>query len=144
MSQSELPRHADITRFAFDTVDGETVAIDTVSGSLMLLTGIGPWLWECLAAGSSVDAVLADVEARFGASASGSVRSFFEQLAEHDMLTDKPSGLSGDAAAGPAAPEPTPPAHFTPPALETFNEIADIIAMDPIHDVDPSRGWPHR
>lgn len=143
MSPSELPPHADTTRFAFDTVDGETVAIDTVSGSLMLLTGSGPWLWECLAAGSPVDEVLADVEARFGVSTLDAVRLFFEQLAEHGMLTDAPTRISGDAASGPAAPKPTPPEHFTPPALETFDEIADIIAMDPIHDVDPSRGWPH-
>lgn len=130
---------ADTIRFAFDTVDGETVVIDTVSGSLMLLTGIGPWIWECLAAGEAVDALVRRVEAGFGAEAAGQVEQFMGALAEQQMLVA--AGAAGPAGAAPEA--AALPEQFSAPGLETFNEIADIIAMDPIHDVDPSRGWPH-
>lgn len=133
---------ADTIRFAFDTVDGETVVIDTVSGSLMLLTGIGPWIWECLATGEAVDALVRRVEAGFGAEAAGQVEQFMGALSEQQMLVA--AGAAGVAGALGAAPEAAAlPEQFSAPGLETFNEIADIIAMDPIHDVDPSRGWPH-
>ena len=160
---------ADTIRFAFDTVDGETVVIDTVTGSLMLLTGIGPWIWECLATGEAVDALVRRVEAGFGAEAAGQVEQFMGALAEQQMLVAAgaagvagaagaagaageagaagsvgAAGAAGSVGAAGAAPEAAAlPEQFSAPGLETFNEIADIIAMDPIHDVDPSRGWPH-
>jgi hypothetical protein len=49
---------------------------------------------------------------------------------------------SQDVAAGSEGPALVEP--FAPPMLEKYDEIADIIAMDPIHDVDPDKGWPHR
>jgi hypothetical protein len=36
------------------------------------------------------------------------------------------------------------PDSFAPPALERYDDIANIITMDPIHDVDQSAGWPRR
>jgi hypothetical protein len=36
------------------------------------------------------------------------------------------------------------PENFESPAMEHYDQIADIISMDPIHEVDPAKGWPHR
>ena len=36
------------------------------------------------------------------------------------------------------------PDRFVAPAMERYDQIADIISMDPIHEVDPAEGWPHR
>jgi hypothetical protein len=63
---------------------------------------------------------------------------FLEHLVEPQMLLPgKPP--SAPAAAVPSAPWP---ATFVEPVIERHDEIADI--MDPIHDVDPAMGWPHR
>ena len=44
--------------------------------------------------------------------------------------------------AAPAAAAMLPwPEQFTAPVLERYDDIAKIIAMDPIHDVGPG-GWP--
>jgi hypothetical protein len=29
-----------------------------------------------------------------------------------------------------------------PPTLETFEDLAELIAADPVHDVDVEAGWP--
>ena len=36
------------------------------------------------------------------------------------------------------------PDTFVAPTLERYEDIADIIAMDPVHDIDTTKGWPHR
>ncbi|MCE9629706.1 MAG: PqqD family protein [Planctomycetia bacterium] len=129
---------ADTTRFPHDTIDGETVIIDATCGHLFLLTGLGPWLWHRMIAGHSIDGLSAEVAARFGAEAEDATRRFLGELVANGMLQPQSS-------AEPAAGEPAAlPDAFVPPAVERYDEIADIIAMDPIHDVDPTKGWPHR
>jgi hypothetical protein len=54
--------------------------------------------------------------------------------------------LRTDAPPSPASPEIHAewPATFVTPVIESYDEISDIINMDPIHDVDQDRGWPRR
>jgi len=35
-------------------------------------------------------------------------------------------------------------APFATPVVEVFNDLADLIAIDPVHEVDASAGWPMR
>jgi hypothetical protein len=42
---------------------------------------------------------------------------------------------------------PTPPSapkeRFEEPALEGFTDLEDLLLLDPVHEVEPSRGWPY-
>ncbi len=130
--------YANARKFPHDTVDGETVIIDSVHGRLFLLTGSGPWIWQRMVRGATIDGLADDAESRFGPEAGAQVRAFLEALAEHGMLTQEAQDVP-EASADVPLQEP-----FAPPQLEKYDEISDIIAMDPIHDVDPNKGWPHR
>lgn len=130
--------YADTRRFPHDTIDGETVIIDSTAGRLFLLTGFGPWIWQRMIIGQTTAGLAGDVAARYGAEAGRHVEAFLAALAENEMLTSEPGEVqvvAGDLSL---------PEAYTPPGLETYDDIADIIAMDPIHDVDPTKGWPHR
>lgn len=131
-------RFADTGRFPNDTIDGETVLIDTEKGYLFLFTGIGPLLWQRLWSGISPGALVDEVKAHYGESAAEPTRTFLEALEAADMLRiDAPLDRS-------PAPDLVWPSEFVAPALEQYDQIADIIAMDPIHEVDSSKGWPYR
>jgi hypothetical protein len=128
---------ADTARFVHETIDNETVLLDSVRGHLFLFTGSGPWLWHRMQRGGTIDEVVHEVSERFGAEAAGPTRQFLDSLSASGMLlTERPAGE-------PSAVLPYPDA-FAPPVLEKYDDIADIIAMDPIHDVDPAQGWPRR
>jgi len=133
-------RFADTGRFPNDTIDGETVLIDSAKGHLFLFTGIGPQIWQRLATGASADTLVEEISARYGPTAATPARAFFEALDQAQMLrNDLP----------PSAPPAQPaslvwPENFESPAMEHYDQIADIISMDPIHEVDPAKGWPHR
>lgn len=131
-------RFADTGRFPNDTIDGETVLIDTQKGHLFLFTGIGPQIWGRLGSGISPESLVDEVTSRYGEGAAAPTRAFLEALRVAEMLR-------GDAPAGqPPAVDVSWPSVFVAPALEQYDQIADIISMDPIHEVDSSRGWPHR
>lgn len=130
--------YANTRRFPHDTVDGETVIIDSTAGRLFLLTGLGPWIWQRMLIGHTADGLVGDVSAKFGAEAGSEAGVFLASLLENEMLRSDQGDPPVEGSVPPM------PATFVPPALETYDDIADIIAMDPIHDVDPTKGWPHR
>ena len=131
-------RFADTARFPHDTIDGETVLIDSENGHLFLFLGIGPQVWERLLAGASVDGLVNEVGSRYGAAAAAPTRAFLDALEQAEMLRND---LAPSAA--PASASTTWPEIFVAPTLERYDQIADIISMDPIQEVDPSKGWPH-
>ena len=131
-------RFADTARFPHDTIDGETVLIDSENGHLFLFLGVGPQVWERLLAGASVDGLVNEVGSRYGVAAAAPTRAFLEALQQAEMLRNDLAPSAAPASASTAWPE-----IFVAPTLERYDQIADIISMDPIHEVDPSKGWPH-
>ncbi len=131
---------ADTARFPHETIEDETVLVDSQLGHLFLFTGLGPWLWQRMRRGGTVDGVVEEVTERFGADAAAPTLSFLETLVEAKLLRPD-AALAG--ALGEDIGMPCPDV-FTIPAMERYEDIADIIAMDPIHDVDTTKGWPHR
>jgi hypothetical protein len=124
-----------VSRFAHETIDDETIVIDAETGHLLLLTGFASILWSHLVGGASPEALISAVDARFGTEAGAATRSFLRKLCAAEIVV-------ATTAARPAAASPLPwPKQFTEPVLERYDDIAKIIAMDPIHDVAPT-GWP--
>ena len=128
---------ANTTRFPHDTIDGETLLIDSESGHLLMMTGVGPLLWQRLLAGVAVEPLAAEVADRFGPAAGEDCRSFLQVLAEAGVVIPATAAVA-------EAPALDWPDSFAAPVLERYDDIANIIAMDPIHDVDQSAGWPRR
>jgi hypothetical protein len=140
------PITIDSARCAHETVDGETMVIDTTTGHLLLLGGIGVHLWEHLRRTTTRDHLVSMVTGRYGALAGAEASAFVDELAASGLVI---AGPPGDGVASvDAAPDadgstgPEWPAEFESPVLERFEDIADIMAMDPIHEVDTSLGWP--
>ena len=126
---------ANTARYPHDTIDGETLLIDTESGHLLMIGGVGPLLWQRLLGGVTVGSLVAEVAARFGADAGEACRDFLRTLAEAEVV------IPAATAAAEAAALDWPDA-FVAPMLERYDDIANIMAVDPIHDVDRSAGWP--
>lgn len=114
---------------AAEVLDGEAIVIDLVSGSFFSFSGWASWAWESLAAGVDVDEltpVFAEV---------GGVHEFVDGLVAAGLLVPR-----GDLP--PADPPPRPD---TPPValeLERFDDMADMIKLDPVRDVSRESGWP--
>ena len=120
-------------RFPSETIDGETILIDSEKGVLFLLSGLGPWIWNRFTGGADRTAVIEAVAAAFGEPAAATTATFIDSLVASAML------VVSEATSAEAMPLPE---SFVAPAMEIFEDISEIIMMDPIHEVDPSAGWP--
>jgi hypothetical protein len=123
------------SRFPHETIDDETILIDAETGHVLLLTGCGSVLWCHLVGGTNSEVLASEVDARFGSEAGAATRRFLHELRAAEIVIPT-TGTVPAATVAPPWPE-----HFTAPVLERYDDIAKIIAMDPIHDVGPE-GWP--
>ena len=67
------------------------------------------------------------------------VAEFLEQLRKHNLITET-SAVRADAGPEPAADHR---GHWEPPMLSVYEDMKDLLLLDPIHDVD-EQGWPAR
>lgn len=121
-----------------ETLDGETIIINLVTGSYYSLNEQGTLLWDHLRAGytpSSICARLTELYPHEAARIESSVAACMETL-----LTD---GLIAPLTAGVRTELPLPDATdtFVPPAIVKYDDMQEMLLADPIHDVDTS-GWP--
>lgn len=137
----------DEKRFPHETIDGETMIIDAISGQLIMIGGGGPTILDIVRRGISRVDLLSAVGERYGRDIANGVLSFIDELIASGMLAEKEQiKLSDSVSASPDVPDLQDvswPASLSLPVIERYNDVAEIIAMDPIHDVDAS-GWPKK
>ncbi len=122
-----------------ETFDDETVVVNLDAGTYFSLTRLASAVWVALP-GSTVDEIVDQLVDRYDAGREAiepPVRAFVEALVDE--------GLVGPADGRTPARTPLPPVPdtFEAPAFEKFDDMQDLLLLDPIHDVDPS-GWPTR
>jgi hypothetical protein len=123
-----------------ETVDGEVIAIDLVSGSYYSLAGSGPAVWELLGSGASEADIRAALAGRFDAdeeTIASAVSTLLGELRESGLIVnDEQPGevVATTGGAGTKGP-------FEAPRLERYTDMKDYFLLDPIHEVDTA-GWP--
>lgn len=109
-----------------ETFESEAVIINIASGYYFSLNGAGTEIWQLF--GQARDP--AEIEQRFSAEQ----MEFVAQLRTQELLlaSDDPAvQLSGEIIA------------TETPKLERFDEMADLLQFDPVHDIDlDGDGWP--
>ena len=123
-----------------ETVDGETIVIDLATGTYYSLRGSAPEIWSALTGGATVESAVAYLRTLYDTppdDLSEAVQAFFGKL-ETERLIAPGAGTSAPARMN-GAPHGRP---FEQPQLEKYEDLQDIILLDPVHKVD-DRGWPH-
>ena len=128
---------------AIQEIEGEAILINFDSGSYYSANASGALLLERIQRGDSPEAMAAQVAARWAlsqAEASDAVAAFLEQARVEGLIVPDEAA----EATGPVRPVSCPttaPSAFVAPKLEKFEDLQDLLMLDPIHDVDQA-GWP--
>jgi hypothetical protein len=129
--ESDAAITVDSSRCTFETLGDETLVIDTTTGALFVLRGLAVGVWSALTLGAARPSVLVlEATTRYGPETGEVLRSMFDGLA----------GVFSTATVETAVIDW--PEVADPPTFERFDDIADILTLDPIHDVLPEAGWP--
>lgn len=130
-----MPTLLNTSQFDVEDFGEEIVLVNLETGVYFTVKGSGPTLLRALRAGLSADDLHRAVEAQSGTERAAEARAFAEQLVAEGILTvDETAGVSQAGAAGLALDEA--------PVLQKFDDVSDLIKLDPIHDVS-DLGWPH-
>ena len=135
----------DEARFAHETIEGETMIIDTVHGRLIMVSGGGPFVLECLRQGTSRHDLIEKIADRFGREAGDRASAFIDEMMTIGVLVES-DRLNNSEQVSEAEPSPKVQVDWPEsiaPMIERYDDIAEIIAMDPIHDVS-NAGWPRK
>jgi len=123
-------------------IDGEVVAINLRTGNYYSLMGSGPDVWAMLEDTANREEIVAGLAARYqaaGPDIEAAVEELLSKLEIEGLIV--PAGASNDDH----RPRPVRErAQFEPPVFEKFDDMQDLILLDPVHEVDEESGWPHR
>jgi hypothetical protein len=127
-----------------ETIDGETIVIDLSTGTYYSLRGSGSMIWNAVASGASTEAIIERLETAFEASPdeiAGATQAFLSEL-EGEQLIVRRNGAGPSTVSVSPLELPETRSSFERPYLEKYEDMQDIIMLDPVHMVD-DQGWPH-
>jgi hypothetical protein len=121
-----------------ESVDGEVLIINLVSGTYYNTAGSGAAAWRILAAGVPVAKAIEQLAGHFDidpeAVAAGVVPWLKELLAEEIVV-------ARETAAEPLEVLESSPVTWAAPTIEKFTDMQDLLILDPVHEV-AAEGWP--
>ncbi len=123
-----------------ERLDGEVIAIHQRTGRYYSMSGPAADCWTLMLPGVSVTTLVADLRAAFGSDAITleAVRPFLESCLRAGMVRI----VESDGTEQAALPDDYPRAAWVDPFLEEFDDMQDLILVDPVHDTS-ELGWPH-
>lgn len=120
--------------------DNEVILVNMSRGHYYSLRDTAATIWQGLDAGLPVDALIDRLVAGYTierAEAGQAVALFLQQAAEQQLIIPAGQPVVIKPLDAPLIRRP-----FSTPVLETYTDMQDLLALDPIHDVDPQQGWP--
>lgn len=124
-----------------ERLDDEVIAIDLERGTYYAMVGPAADIWTSFTTPASVNAVAEGIAERYDEPfdvVQPAVKDFASRLETTQLLI----GAATDGAAGPTPIDDAPTGPWAVPELEVYNDMADLVLLDPIHQVDEA-GWPH-
>lgn len=125
-----------------EVIDNEAIIVNLDSGAYYSLRGSACLIWEMLARQMAVPTVVQDLSQRF-ADTPDAIQAGVDALVA-DLLGEQllvPADGDATLAELPAIPGNGDRLPFETPVLEKYTDMAELLLLDPIHDVDAA-GWP--
>ena len=138
-------KEPDVLHEAFDN---EVVLINLEDGNYYSLQGVAAMIWNFIAKNLSPEGIVEQILLHYTGDHDEialSVNNFFAELLE-DGLIEKHAPAGQEVVFAAEANLPAEGANdlpvFSPPILERYTDMQDLLLLDPIHDVD-EKGWPN-
>ena len=127
----------DNSRVAHQAVDGEVIAIDFQSGAYFSMRETAADIWALLDSGESLEDVIAAYTKQTDTDrVAEEIGTFVMSALNAKLLTRASESRRSNGPVKACA-------AYTAPILEQFEDMAELIKLDPIHEVS-ELGWPHR
>jgi Coenzyme PQQ synthesis protein D (PqqD) len=125
-----------------EAFEDEVVAVNFDTGSYYGMRTTALIIWNLLEQGASTQTLTRRMTSLYHGDQQAigeEVSQFLEQLRTHNLIAEVSTAPS-DTGPEPVADHRGP---WEPPVLSVYEDMKDLLLLDPIHDVD-EQGWPAR
>ena len=131
-----------------EEIDGEVIIVNLTNGNYYSLTQSAAVIWEGIQQGAPLEQIRNSLYRRY----SGDKEFMDLGLSElvHALEAEKLIVRQADSEPVPTPPGPgtdvTPDEGqevFLPPIFERFTDMEDLLLLDPVHEAEDEKGWPH-
>ena len=129
-------------KIVHETIDDEVIVIDLETGLYYSLVDAGVDAWDMITRRVSRERLVNDLARLYNAdraAVEGPVNALLDDMLTEGIIVIEPGEDEGEAA--PPSDGAGRIGNFAPPVLARFNNMSDLLLLDPIHDVD-EQGWP--
>lgn len=120
----------------------EVLIIDLKTGHYHSLRFAAAQIWRLLNAGQSVEACvtwMGNVYTADRATLESDTRHFLAELEKIGLITlADERGNTGNVKVESHSEE------YSKPTIDSYGDLQDLLLLDPIHEIAPETGWPHR
>ena len=128
-----------------EIIEGEAILVNLESGAYYSTDQAGAAVWDAIANGLSINQTTALLAEQYDGEPQAirdAIRALVDDLQQEGLILPDAAPPPNSSAAMPPAPRSDKPT-FVAPVLRKYTDLADLLLLDPIHDVDDS-GWPNR
>lgn len=123
---------------ASEVIDGEAIIMNLGTGYYHSTSGLGAVLWQAILDGASQEMITCSLSETYpGVDTDSDFDLFLSQLKDAGLVAET-------SGAGAGAKLNLEGIAYTPPSLDSYGDMQDLIMLDPIHDVSDQHGWPVR
>ncbi|MEM1286676.1 MAG: PqqD family protein [Pseudomonadota bacterium] len=129
-------------KFASQSFEDEVIVLDATDGTYYALTGNAPEAWAALIASCPIDVVSSAIAARTGASedqVAADLKVFASAMVAETVLLSNEADATNDAPTDLSQGRPT----YEGFVWDKHSDLDELLLLDPIHEVNPEKGWPH-
>jgi hypothetical protein len=136
----------DRARIILERFEEETVLVNIESGYYYSVSSAGSEILELLEEGFATDDL---APALFGDSETLNrfrirIAQFVEKLAVEGIVVERDSASNAGPCFHKEWPRYPDGAGYEPPMFERFDDVRDLLLIDPVHQVDLELGWPKK
>jgi hypothetical protein len=131
-----------------EEIDGEVIIVNLRNGNYYSLSQSATVVWAGIREHATLEGLQERLQQRYTGEAGSMGRDLAEliQALETEQLITRRSASEGPPASdGPSANGGAPGEReaYRPPAFERFTDMGDLLLLDPVHETEDERGWPH-
>jgi len=127
-----------------ENIDGEVVIANLQTGVYYSMERVGADVWPWFENGISGEDLVNTAVVHYSGDRSdieSGLTEFVRKLLAERLIVEEAPGVQSRAANAAVSTNGNGQRPFEKPVLESYNDMQDLLLLDPIHDVDEA-GWP--